>query len=160
MPPRTLAVAPGKEDGAAAARQHVARSLTSDQKPAVAGQFPGLEEQLFGGVQQRLVDVRTGIVEADLDRPDDLFDLGKQVLNLGFLTGIDAERVGLEARSLQLSDQPWDLAASRRQMQTGIAALGKTPGHGRANGVACADKYCYAAAFRHPFPLLSSYLIR
>jgi hypothetical protein len=30
-----------------------------------------------------------------------------------------------------------------------ITTLGKTPGDGRADGIACADKYRYAAAFRH-----------
>jgi hypothetical protein len=30
-----------------------------------------------------------------------------------------------------------------------IAALGKTPGDGSANRVACAHKYGYAALFRH-----------
>jgi hypothetical protein len=39
-------------------------------------------------------------------------------LNFGFLADIDAERVGLEARSFSSSTSACDLAASRRQMQT------------------------------------------
>jgi hypothetical protein len=39
-----------------------------------------------------------------------LFDFGEQALNLGFLTGIDAERVNVMARGFQFVDQPWDLA--------------------------------------------------
>jgi hypothetical protein len=36
----------------------------------------------------------------------------------------------------------------------GVAALGKAAGYGRADGVACADQYCYAALFCHPcFPI-------
>jgi hypothetical protein len=32
-----------------------------------------------------------------------------------------------------------------------ITTPGKTPGDGRADGIACADKYCYAAASCHPY---------
>ena len=45
-------------------------SLAADQESRVARQFPSLEEQLFGGIQQRLVDVRSGVEQADLDRSD------------------------------------------------------------------------------------------
>ena len=94
------------------------RSLSADQKPAIAGKLPSLEEQFFGGIQQRLVDVRSGIEKTDLDRSDVLFDVGKQFLNFGFLADIDAERVGLEARSLQFIDQCMRLCCVARQMQT------------------------------------------
>jgi len=95
----------GEENRTAPPGEHVARSLTADQKPAVTRKLPRLEEQLFGRIQQRLVDVRPGIEETDLNRSDVLFDVGKQLLNFGFLTGIDAERVGVEACGLQLVDQ-------------------------------------------------------
>ena len=81
----------GKEDGAAPARNHVARRLAADQESGVAGKFPRLEEQFFGGFDERLVDVRSGVEQADLDRPDALFDFGEQFLDLGLLTGVDAE---------------------------------------------------------------------
>ena len=67
----------GKEDGAASARKHDARRLAADQEAGVAGEFPRLEEQLFGGFEQRLVDVRSGVEQADLDRPELSFDLGE-----------------------------------------------------------------------------------
>ena len=70
-------------------------------------------------------------------------------LDLGFLTGIDAERVNAVARGPQLVDQPLRLGCIAPADADRVAALGKTPGHGRADGVACADQYCYAAALRH-----------
>src|SRR5260370_4046341 len=88
------------------APKHDARSLPSDQEAAVAGQFPGLEEQLLRSVQQRLVDVRTGIVEADLDRSDIAFDIGKQLLDLRLLTGVNAERVNLLTRRRKFIHKP------------------------------------------------------
>src|ERR1700758_2582404 len=45
----------GEENGAAAARHHHARRLASDQEAGIAGELPGLEEQLFGRLGQRLV---------------------------------------------------------------------------------------------------------
>ena len=154
-----LAVAPVKKIVPRPARKHVARRLAADQKPAIAGKFPGLEEQFFGGVQQRLVDVRSGVEKTDLDRPDVLFDLGEQFLNFGFLAGIDAERVSLEARGLQFIDQSLGFGRVAPADADGVAAFGKAPGHGRADGIACADQYCYAALFRHPCSPISSYLV-
>jgi hypothetical protein len=72
-------------------------------------------------------------------------------LNFGFLTGIDAERVGIEARGFQLVDQPLRLGCVTPTNANCITTLGKTPGDGRADGIACADKYCYAAASCHPY---------
>src|SRR5258708_7169785 len=131
------------------APKHDAGSLTSDQEAAVAGQFPGLEEQLLRGVQQRLVDVRTGIVEADLDRSDFAFDLGKQLLHLRLLTGIDAERVNFMTRSREFIHEPLGFGGVTPADANRIAAPGKTPRDGRADGVARTHEYRYAATFRH-----------
>ena len=40
-----------EQDGAVASFQHVTGGLATDQKARIAGQFPGLEKQLFGGFQ-------------------------------------------------------------------------------------------------------------
>ena len=84
LPPRRLAVAPVKRIVPLPARHHHARRLAADQEAGVAGKLPCLEEQLLGGLDQRLVDVRAGVEQAHLDRPDLVFDAGEQLLNLGF----------------------------------------------------------------------------
>src|SRR3954447_6905463 len=83
----------GKKDGAASAGQHDARRFAPHQEAGVAGQLPGLEEELFGSFQQGLVYVRTGIEQADLDRADIAFDVREQLLHFRFLAGVDAEGV-------------------------------------------------------------------
>jgi hypothetical protein len=80
-------------------------------------------------------------------------------LNFGFLAGIDAERVRFEARVLQFVDQGLRLCCVAPADADGVAALGKAPGHSRADGVACADQYCYAALLCHLVLPVSSYLI-
>src|SRR5450755_4684455 len=97
----------------------------------------------------RKKNIGSRIVEADLDRSDVLFDIGKQLLNLSFLTGIDAERVSAVARGIQLVDQSPGLRRVTPADADGIAALGKTPGDGGADGVARADKDRSAATFDH-----------
>src|SRR6266403_4374061 len=76
-----------EKDGAVSSFQHVTGGLAADQKPCIARQFPRLEEQLFGGFQQRLADIRSGVEETDLDRSNGFLDAGKQALNVGFLAG-------------------------------------------------------------------------
>src|SRR6266566_7969589 len=150
----------GEENRTVPPRKHVACGLAADQKPAVTRKLPGLEEQLSGRIQQRLVYVRSGIEETDLDRSDVFFDVGKLLLNFGFLTGIDAERVGVEACGFQLVDQRLRLGCVTPANANCITTLGKTPGDRRADGIACADKYRHAAASRHSWSLPpSSYLI-
>ncbi|MGY4326791.1 hypothetical protein ACVWWG_001208 [Bradyrhizobium sp. LB7.2] len=141
---------PGEEDGTASARKHDTRCLASDQESGIAGQFPRLEEKLFRGVRQQLVDVRSGIEKADLDRSDILFDLGKELPDLGFLTSIDAERVNAVARSGEFIYQCFGFRRVTPADTNRIAAIGEPPGDGRADGVACANEYCHAAIF-HPF---------
>jgi hypothetical protein len=51
--------------------------------------------------------------------------------------------------SLQLADQPLRLGRVTPADANRIAALGKTPGDGSSDGVACAYKYRHAAALRH-----------
>jgi hypothetical protein len=63
------------------------------------------------------------------------------------------------ALGLELVDQPLRLGCLAPTDADRVAALGKTPGHGRADGVACADQYCYAASFRHDRSLISSELV-
>ena len=87
----------GKEDRAVPAWNHHASGFAADQESGVARQFPSLEEQLFGRLQQRLFDVRARIEEADLDRADGFLDIGEQILNLSLLAGIDAEGMDLAA---------------------------------------------------------------
>jgi hypothetical protein len=53
------------------------------------------------------------------------------------------------SRSPQLVHQPLRLGGVTPADANRIAALRKTPGDGRANGISCAYKYRYAAAFRH-----------
>jgi hypothetical protein len=57
--------------------------------------------------------------------------------------------VGIEARGFQLVDQPLRLGCVTPTNANCITTLGKTPGDRGADGIACADKYCYAAASRH-----------
>src|SRR3954452_14466171 len=95
----------GKKNGAASARQHDARGFASDQEAGVTGQLPGLEEELFGSLQQGLVDVRTGIEQADLDRADIAFDVREQLLHFRFLAGVDAEGVNAVAFPPELIDK-------------------------------------------------------
>src|SRR5262249_24102980 len=95
----------GEEDGAAASRHHHTGRFASDQESRVAGELPSLEKQLFSGVEQGLVDIRSGIEEANLDRPDLLFDAREQCLHVRLLSGIDAEGVGLLIGSLQLVNE-------------------------------------------------------
>ena len=113
----------GKEDSAAAARQHYAGSLAADQESAVAGKLPRLEEQLLGGIQQGLVDVRPGVEQANLNRPDVVFDVNEQLPNVGFLPGVDAERVNPVACGTQLVDQPLRLGRVPPADTDRIAAL-------------------------------------
>jgi hypothetical protein len=80
-------------------------------------------------------------------------------LDLCFLAGIDAEGVNVMSPSPQLGHKPLRLGRITSADANCIAALGKTPGDGRADGVACAYKYRYAAALRHSVSHLSSYLI-
>ena len=131
------------------ARKHDACSLTSDQEAAIAGQFPSLEEQLLGSLQQWLVDVRSSVEEADLDGPELFLDPREYALDLCFLTGIDTERVNIMSRSPQFAHEPLRLGRITPADANRIAALRKTPGDGRSDGVACAYKYRYAAALRH-----------
>ena len=142
----------GEQDGAAAARHHDARRLAADQEAGVAGELPGLEEQLFGGLEQRLVDVRAGVEQADLDRSDLLFDAGEQVLNLGLLTGVDAERMDLLTGGLELVDQGLRLGGVAAANADRVAAFGETSRHRGADRIARADQYRDPAALRHPIP--------
>jgi hypothetical protein len=109
-----------------------------------------LKKQLLCRIQQRLVDVRSGIEEADLDRSDVLFHIGKQLQNIGLLTGVDADCMGVEACGLQLVDQLLRLGCVTPADANRITALGKPPGDGCADSVACADKYRYVATSSHP----------
>ncbi len=84
-----------------------------------------------------------------LDRPDVAFHVGKKLLDFGFLTRIDAKSVDAMAGSLQFVHKPLGFGGVTPADTNGIAAFGKTPRHGRADGVACAHKYCYAATFCH-----------
>src|SRR5947207_1960727 len=127
-----------------------ARSLTSDQEAPIAGQFPGLEEQLLGCLQQWLVDVRSRVEEADLDGSELFLDSREYALDLFFLAGIDTERMNIMSRSPQLAHKPVRLGRVTPADANRIAALRKTPGDGRSDGVAGAHKYRYAAALRHP----------
>ena len=99
-----------------------------------------------------MLDVGAGIVEAYLDRADVGFDIGEQFLDVGFLAGIDAERVRLEPCGLQFVDQRLRFGGVAPADADRVTALGKSPRHGCADGVACADQYCYAATFRHVHP--------
>ena len=53
------------------------------------------------------------------------------------------------SRSPQLVHKPLRLGRITPADANRIAALGKTPGDGRSDGIACAYKYRYAAALRH-----------
>src|SRR5262249_27449771 len=57
-----------KEDIAAAARQHQARRLAARQEAGVAGHFPDLAEHPLGGLEQREIDIRADIEDANLER--------------------------------------------------------------------------------------------
>src|SRR5579883_979533 len=99
LPPRRDAVAPVKR------MVPRPRRLPPDQKACVAGELPGLEEQLLGGLEQRLVDVRAGVEQADLDRSDLVLDAGEQRLDFRLLPRIDAESVGLVLGVSQFVDE-------------------------------------------------------
>ncbi len=77
-------------------------------------------------------------------------------MNFGFLAGIDAEGVDAMARSRQFVHEPLGFGSVTPADTDRIAALGETPRDGCADGVACANKYCYAAIFRHFHSLFSS----
>lgn len=52
-----------EQDGAAAARHHMACCLSAGEEAAVAGELPGLAEKAFARVEERRGDVRAGVVE-------------------------------------------------------------------------------------------------
>jgi hypothetical protein len=81
-------------------------------------------------------------------------------LDLCFLAGIDAERVNVMSPNPQLGHKPLRLGRITPADANCIAALGKTPGDGRSDGVACAYKYRYAAALCHSvFPNSSDLIL-
>jgi hypothetical protein len=105
-----------------------------------------LKNSFLCGLEQRLVDVRTGIVEADLNGPELFLDPAEYALDLSFLTGIDAERVYVMSLSPQFAHKPLGLGRITPADANRIATPGKTPRDGRADGVARTHKYRYAAA--------------
>src|SRR3954470_24298463 len=115
----------GKKDGAASARQHDARGFAPHQEAGVAGQLPGLEEELFGRLQQGLVDVRTGIEKADLDRPDVALDVREQLLDLRFLASINAEGVNAVAFRPELIHKRLGFGRIASADANSVAAAGK-----------------------------------
>jgi hypothetical protein len=70
-------------------------------------------------------------------------------LDLCFLAGIDTERMNVMPCSPQFAHKPLRLGRIAPADANRITARRKTPGDGRADGVACAHKYRYAAALRH-----------
>src|SRR5260370_14450446 len=57
----------GEENIAAAARQHQPRRLPARQEARIAGHLPHLSEHPFGGIEDREVDVRADVEDADLE---------------------------------------------------------------------------------------------
>src|SRR6185437_5950723 len=98
LPPRMLAVAPVKR------MVPLPRRLAADQEAGVTGKLPCLEEQLFRGLDQRLVDVGAGVEQADLDRSDLAFNASEDVLDLLFVTRIHTESIGFLTFGLKLVD--------------------------------------------------------
>src|SRR6185312_81003 len=140
-----------KEDRAAAARDHDARGFAADQEARVAGELPGLEEQLFRGLDQRLVDVGSGIEQADFDRPDLLLDAGEEVLDLLLLARIDADGVDFVTLGFQLIEQGLGLGGIAAADADGIAALCEAARHRCPDRVAGTDKDRYATAPGHRY---------
>ena len=130
----------GEQDGAVAARHHMARRLATGEEAAIAGELPGLAEQRLGRLQERRVDVRAGVVEADRDGPDVALDLGEQVLDRGLLAGIDAEGLHRAAVGRDLVDQRLGLAGIAPRHADLQSAGGEAPGDGGADGIAGAHE--------------------
>ena len=130
----------GEQDGAVAARHHVARRLAAGEEAAIAGELPGLAEQRLGRLQQRRVDVRAGVVEADFDGPDLALDLGEQVLDRGLLAGIDAEGLHRAAVGRDLVDQRLGLGSVASRHADLQSAGGEASGNGGADGIARAHE--------------------
>jgi hypothetical protein len=70
-------------------------------------------------------------------------------LNLGLLAGIDAEGVDVAAFGCQLVDQFLGFCGIAPGDADLVAALGKPPRHGRADGITRADQQRYADLTRH-----------
>jgi hypothetical protein len=139
-------------------RQHVFCRFASDQKSAVAGKFPGLEEQLLGGVEQWLVDVGSGVVEAYLDGTDFLLDLFEHGLYVGFLARIDTDGMDFVSFCLHFIDEILGLCRFAACNTDLIPAPRKSPCDRCADGVTCANQQNHAISLSHSFLHIGSYL--
>ena len=117
-PPRTLAVAPVKRIVPRPRGSHVARRLTADQKSAIAGKFPCLEEQLSVVSSSGLLTFDPALNRQTSIGPISFSTSCEHCLDFGFLTGIDAERVEPRALGLQFIDKRLRFGRVARQMQT------------------------------------------
>ena len=139
----------GEENGATAAGEHVFRGFAADEETAVTRKLPCLEEQLFGGLQQGLVDVRTRIVERDFDRADLFLDLREQSLHIGFLSGVHAHGVNLMAFGCHIIDEALRFGGIATGDDDLVAAPGETFRDSGSDGIARANQYDHAFALSH-----------
>src|SRR4030088_157321 len=132
-----------------ASLEHVAGSLAADEKPGITGQFPGLEEQFFGGLQHRFFDVGACVEEADFDRSDGFLDIGEQILNLSLLAGIDAEGMDLAAFRPEFINQGNGFRGVASCNADLVASMRKAAGNSRTDRIAGADQQHNFIARRH-----------
>src|SRR5262245_12128749 len=98
----------GKEDCPTAARQHQARGFAPGDEAGVAGHFPDLAEHSLGGLEDRKIDVRADVEDADFERR----------LALGFLQerGEVVFLARVERASDRLAVRLRDLGEERREL--------------------------------------------
>src|SRR6266404_9391331 len=127
---------PCKQDCPAAATRHVVCGFAPHEKPSIARKLPGFKEQLLGGLQQRLVHIRTGVEKTDFNGADILLDLRKQLLDFLFLARIDAKGVKLGAPGPQLLGKRLGFFSIAPGDANFVSALRKASRNSRADGIA------------------------
>ena len=85
-----------EENAAAAMRQHQARGLPPGEETGIAGHLPDLPEHSLGGVEQRKVDVRADVEDADFERRM-LVGIGQKGDDFLFLARIERAAEGRAA---------------------------------------------------------------
>jgi len=83
------------------------------------------------------------------DRPDGVLDAGKQILNLGLLTRIDAECMNLATFRPEFLDQGIGSGSVTSCNADFVPALGKAPGDGRTNRIARPDQQHNFVPWQH-----------
>jgi hypothetical protein len=112
------------------------RGFAPDEKTSIARKLPGFKEQLLGGFQQRLVQIRTGVEKTDFDGTDILLDLGKQLLDFLFLARIAAKGVKLSAPGLQLLSKRLGFFSVAPGYANFVSTLGKASRNSGADSIA------------------------